>query len=234
MAAVGSAAPVFLVIRKCNLARCPLSWPLSNGLVRHVLLLSILVLFAGPLLYQWLRRGGFIAKAFDRLIIAALVVLMAFLLIPESWEELGAVSLALMIGGYLTPGLLEQLVKRAAHAFHTASLLLALAGLALHAMLDGAALTGAHATAHDNLALAIVLHRFGVGMMLWMIVQPAYGRLAAYGVLAFVALATAGGYLLSEFALGLRGSAVSVIQALIIGMIVHSLVHRSHGISHRH
>lgn len=200
----------------------------------HVLLLSIVVLFAGPLLYQWLRRGGFIAKAFDRLIVAALVVLMAFLLIPESWEELGALSLLLILGGYLLPGLLEQLVKRAAHAFHTASLVLALAGLALHAMLDGAALTGVHESAHENLALAIVLHRFGVGMMLWMMVQPAYGKRAAYGVLAFVALATLGGYFLSEATMGLRGDAMSVLQAVIIGMIAHSLVHRSHGASHAH
>jgi hypothetical protein len=185
-------------------------------------------------LYQWLKQGGFIAKAFDKLIIAALVVLMAFLLIPESWVELGIWSLALILGGYLAPGLLEQLVKKAAHAFHTASLVLALAGLAMHAMLDGAALTGAYDAHHGNLALAIVLHRFGVGMMLWMIVQPAYGKRAAYGVLSFVALATLAGYLLSEFALGLRGGAMPVIQALIIGMIVHSLVHRSHGVSHRH
>ena len=199
-----------------------------------MLLLSIVILFAGPLLYQWLRRGGFIAKAFDKLIIAALVVLMVFLLIPESWVELGAWSLALIVGGYLAPGLLEQMVKKAAHAFHTASLVLALAGLAMHAMLDGAALTGAHDAHHGNLALAIVLHRFGVGMMLWMIVQPAYGKRAAYGVLAFVALATLAGFLLSELTLGMKGGAMSVIQALIIGMIVHSLVHRSHGISHQH
>jgi len=41
--------------------------------------------------------------------------------------------------------------------------------------------------------------------------------------------------LLSELLMGLEGDyGVSVIQALIIGMIVHSLVHRSHGASHHH
>jgi hypothetical protein len=35
--------------------------------------------------------------------------------------------------------------------------------------------------------------------------------------------------------LGLEGDyALSVIQALIIGMIVHSLIHRSHGVGHHH
>ena len=200
-----------------------------------MLLLSIISLFIGPLLYQWLHRGGFIAKAFDSLIIVVLVVLMTFLLIPESWTELGYWSVALILTGYLVPGVLEHLVKRAAHTFHLVSLLLALAGLALHAMLDGAALTMGHAGATSNLSLAIVIHRFGVGMMLWMMVQPVFGKYAAFAVLGFVALATIGGYLLSEIVLGLEGDyAMSVIQALIVGMIAHSLLHRSHGAGHYH
>lgn len=200
-----------------------------------MLLLSIVVLFIGPLLYQWLRKGGFIAKAFDSMIIAVLVVLMVFLLIPESWTELGYWSIVLMLGGYLLPGLLEQLIKKAAHTFHLVSLVLALLGLALHAMLDGAALTAMHETSHSNLPLAIVLHRFGVGIMLWMMVKPAYGKRAASAVLVFVALVTVCGYLLSDIFLGLEGSNyMAVIQALIIGMIVHSLIHRGHAVHHHH
>lgn len=195
-----------------------------------MLLLSIISLFIGPALYQWLRRGGLIARAFDSLIVAVLIVLMAFLLIPESWSALGFWSLALILTGYTVPGVLENLVKKAAHTFHRISLVLALAGLALHAMLDGAVLT---MSADSSLPLAIVLHRFGVGLMLWMMVKPVFGKRVAFGVLGFVSLATLGGYLLSELVLGLEGDyTVSVIQALIIGMIVHSLVHRSHGASH--
>lgn len=182
------------------------------------------------MLYLWLRRGGFIAQAFDSLMIVVLVVLITFLLIPESWTELGYWSVALILTGYLVPGLLEHLVKRAAHTFHLVSLLLALAGLALHALLDGAALTMGHGGVPSNLSLAIVIHRFGEGMTLWMMVQPVFGKHAAFAVLGFVALATIGGYLLSEIVLGLEGdNAMYVIQALIIGMIAHSLLHRSHG-----
>jgi len=200
-----------------------------------VLLLSIISLFIGPILYQWLRQGGFVAKAFDSLIIAALIVLMAFLLIPESWQALGYWSVALILAGYLLPGFLEQLIKKAAHTFHLVSLVLALVGLALHAMLDGAALTVGHGAVTSNLSLAIVLHRFGVGMMLWMMVQPVFGKRAAFAVLGFVSLATLFGYLLSEVVLGMEEDYIlSVIQALIIGMIVHSLIHRSHGMEHHH
>jgi len=200
-----------------------------------VLVLSIVSLFIGPLLYQWLRVGGFIAKAFDSAIIAVLILLMAFLLIPESWSQLGPLSLVLILTGYLLPGLLEHLVKRAAHTFHLVSLMLALVGLALHAILDGAILTVSDGAAGSHLPMAIVIHRFGVGMMLWMMVQPVFGKRGALGILAFVSLATLAGYALSESVLDLEGSyTLSVIQPLIIGMIVHSLAHRSHGASHRH
>lgn len=160
---------------------------------------------------------------------------MALFLIPESWAALGWVSVALILSGYLVPGLLEKLIKKAAHTLHLVSLLLALAGLALHAMLDGAVLNAGNGSTTTNLSLAIVLHRFGVGMMIWMMVQPLFGKRVAFAVLGFAALATVGGYLLSERLLGLEGDyAMSVIQALITGMIVHSLVHRSHGVSHQH
>lgn len=197
---------------------------------KAVLLLSIVAIFIGPMLYLWLRKGGFVAKAFDSIIVAVLIVLMAFLLIPESWTALGVWSVALMFAGYLLPGLLEILIKKAAHTLHLISLMLALFGLALHAILDGAALTLGQADTNSSLALVIVLHRFGVGLMLWLMVQPVFGKRVAFAVLGFVSLATIAGYLLSETILVLEGDhAVFVIQALIVGMIVHSLVHRSHG-----
>lgn len=200
-----------------------------------MLILSIIALFIGPILYQWVRRGGFAAKALDSLIITVLILLMALFLIPESWAQLGYQSLVLILAGYLLPGVLEHLIKRAAHTFHLLSLLMALAGLALHAMLDGAALNAGDGVLATNLSLAIVIHRFGVGMMIWMMVHPLFGRKVAFGVLGFASLATLAGYLFGESLIGLEGDySMSVIQALIIGMIVHSLIHRSHGAGHSH
>lgn len=200
-----------------------------------MLLFSIVALFIGPLLYLWLRRGGLVAKAFDSIIVVALLILMAFVLIPESWQALGLTAVGLMLAGYLLPGLLENLIKQAAHTMHLISLLLALAGLALHAMLDGAALTIDNGAATQGLPMAIVMHRFGMGLMLWMMVQPVFGRRWAFAILGFVALATVVGYLLSESIVGMEDAyAMSIIEALIVGMIGHSLVHRSHGESHQH
>jgi len=199
-----------------------------------VLPLSIVSLFVGPLLYHWLRQGGFIARAFDTLIVAILLVLLVFLLIPESWAELGGGSVALMLVGYLVPGLLERLIKRAAETLHRVSLVVALVGLALHATLDGAGLAGGLLHRPEHLALAITVHRLSVGLILWMLVQPIFGKRVALAVLGLLALATVGGYLLSEYILGIRSEvAMPVIQALIIGAIGHSLVHRDHSRRHK-
>lgn len=195
-----------------------------------MLLLSILALFAGPLLYQWLRRGGLIARTVETAVVAVLVLVVVFLLVPDTYSELGLVSLALILAGYLVPGLLEMAVRKAAHAFHIVSLVLALLGLVAHAMLDGAGLvTGSGGQASANLGLAIVLHRFGMGLVLWFMVQPVFGRRWAVAVLLLVAVATVAGYYLSEPLLSLdEGGIVHVVEPLIIGTIIHSLVHRGH------
>jgi hypothetical protein len=194
-----------------------------------LLSLSIAMLFVGPLLYQWLRRGGVIARSFDRIIMVVLVAVVAFMLVPEAISGLGWHADVLMLLGYLAPGLLESGVRRAARAFHLFSLVFALIGLGLHALLDGAGLAGSATSETGNLALAIVLHRFGVGLVLWLILKPAFGVSLAAAALVLIAVATVVGYFMSELLLPLAGDAtVLVIQALIIGTIVHSLVHREH------
>lgn len=194
-----------------------------------MLLLSIVALFVGPLLYQWLRHGGWVARTMESLIVVALVLLVVLLLVPETLREAGPISLLLMFAGYLVPGLLERAVRQAAHTFHVISLLLALFGLVLHALIDGAGLASSEAGSGYTLALAIVLHRIGVGLVLWFMVQPVFGRRAALGVLIGVSVATVVGYFASEPLLAVEGlEAIHLLQALIVGTIIHSLVHRGH------
>jgi hypothetical protein len=195
-----------------------------------LLILSILVLFAGPLLYAWLQRGGIVARTLDRVVLAALIGVVFLLLVPESIDQLGWWALLLIFAGYLVPGILERLVKSAAVTFHMASLAAALLGLVLHALLDGAGLAGSEHLVGSSLGLAIVLHRLGVGLIVWLLVQPLYGGKAALAVLMMVAATTVIGYGLSSQVLPLAGAqSFQVVQALIIGAIVHSLLHRGHG-----
>lgn len=200
-----------------------------------MLLLSLVTLFAGPLLFQWLRRSTGVAQALDRVIVVALIVLVAVLLLPELIEPLGIRALAWVALGYLLPGALEKLVRRAAETLHLLSLYVALAGLILHALLDGAGLAGSELRASPGLAAGIILHRFGVGLTLWLIVEPVFGRTAAWGTLAVIAAATIVGFEFSERLLPLAGDTfISAMQAVIVGTIIHGLVHRGHVHRHAH
>jgi len=198
-----------------------------------LLILSIIALCVGPLMYHWLRGGGRLTRVVESVIVGMLVLLVGLLLVPETVSALGYPALALIAAGYLVPGLLERAVRRAARGFHLFSLVLALGGLVLHEMLDGAGLATAEQQDSLTLALAIVLHRFGTGLVIWLIVQPSFGRRWAVIVLLLMAVATVIGYVLSEHFLALQGrTVVLAVQALIIGTIVHSLVHRGHAASH--
>lgn len=194
-----------------------------------MLLLSLITLFAGPLLFQWFSSAHPLAQTLDRVIVAVLIILVVVLLVPDIIEPLGWSALAYLAIGYLLPGLLEKAVQKAAETLHLISLYVALVGLLMHAVLDGAGLAGSALGAGSGLAAAIVLHRFGMGLMLWLIMQPVFGNRAAWGTLVAMAAATIIGFEFSERLLPLAGdSVISAIQGIIVGTIIHSLVHRGH------
>lgn len=194
-----------------------------------MLLLSLITLFAGPLIYLWLQDHRLLAEKVERILVGLLLVIVVALLVPEMFEVLSWTAPALMILGYLLPGLLEKLIRRAAKTLHLASLIAAAIGLVIHAMLDGAGLAGSKLQGSMGLALVIVLHRFGVGMILWMVMRPAFGQRVAWLTLGGVAAATIVGYEFSERLLPLAGeTGIAAFQAVVIGTIVHSLVHREH------
>lgn len=194
-----------------------------------LLLLSLITLFAGPLIYMWLQDHRLLAETVERVLVALLLVIIVALLVPEMFAVLAWFAPGLMVLGYLLPGLLEKLIRQAARTLHLASLVAAALGLLVHAMLDGAGLAGSKLQGSFGLALVIVLHRFGVGMILWMVMRPAFGRRIAWLTLGGVAAATIVGYEFSEKVLPMAGDkGIAAFQAVVIGTIVHSLVHRGH------
>jgi hypothetical protein len=198
-----------------------------------VLLLSLITLFAGPLLYQRIRHTRWVIERLEWVVVAALVALVVLLLVPDILEPLGPAAFGLILLGYALPGLLEKLIQRAAEGLHVASLVLALVGLMLHALLDGAGLASSELKASAGLAAAIIVHRFGVGLMLWLIMEPAFGRRAAWLTLFAIAAVTIIGFEFSERFLPYAGDdLIAGVQAVIIGTIIHSLIHRGH--VHRH
>ena len=194
-----------------------------------MLLLSLITLFAGPLIFQWVSSSHPLARTLDRAIVVVLVLLVVVLLVPDILEPLGLSALGFLVVGYLLPGLLERVVKRAAQSLHLLSLYVALIGLLLHAVLDGAGLAGSEMGGSGGLAAAIILHRFGMGLMLWLIMQPVFGDRIAWATLFAMAAATIVGFEFSERLLPYAGDkAIAAVQGVIVGTIIHSLVHREH------
>jgi len=203
-----------------------------------VLLLSLITLLAGPLLFQWVSSNHPLARTLDRVIVVVLVLLVVLLLIPDIVEPLGWAAAGYLIVGYLLPGLLERIIRRAAQTLHLLSLYAALLGLLLHAVLDGAGLAGSELRTSGGLAAAIILHRFGMGLMLWLIMQPVFGNRVAWATLFAMAAATIIGFEFSERLLPYAGDTmIAAVQGVIVGTIIHSLVHREHaqgGSAHDH
>lgn len=194
-----------------------------------MLLLSLITLFAGPLLFQWVSSAHPLARTLDRLIVVVLVVLVVVLLIPDIIGPLGWLAPVYLFIGYLLPGLLERVIRRAAQTLHLLSLYVALIGLLLHAVLDGAGLAGSELRVGGGLAAAIILHRFGMGLMLWLIMQPVFGNRIAWATLFAMAAATIIGFEFSEWLLPYAGDTlIAAVQGVIVGTIIHSLVHREH------
>jgi len=122
-----------------------------------------------------------------------------------------------------------SMAERISHALHRhtdeLALLMGVSGLALHALLEGAAL--APGDTGIAFGLAIVLHRIPVGLVIWWLVRPRYGVAAGgLGVGAIVVVTLAGYGLGSEVLTGVHGSGAGLYQAFVSGSLVHVVFHQ--------
>lgn len=221
-----------------------------------LLIASLLALAVGPALASRLRPDGGGMAALDGFVLVAVSGLVFLHLLPDAvltggWWAVGAASVGLFL-----PGLAERALLHApgdasvgtsasppehAHGAQGRVLLvLALAGLALHAALDGAALLAhdlqdaaaladhaGHAAARagaevPTLALGVILHRLPLGLAVWWAVGQGPHRRRAVALLSLVGVATVLGFVAGQQGLAhlpLRG--LAVFQALVAGALIH-------------
>ncbi|WP_395827774.1 permease [Archangium violaceum] len=132
---------------------------------------------------EWCVRGRRPATAaLEGLVFVALGGMVLVHILPHSLSLAGMGALGAAVGGL---GLALALGRRLPSA---AGLVLAVMGLAVHAALEGRALS-MHGTGSGVLAvLAVVLHRLPLGLGLWWLVRPVVGTLGASALLVTVAL----------------------------------------------
>lgn len=188
----------------------------------------------GPALYG-LHAHPKAVRLVDGFVYLAVPLLVAWQVVPFAWEDRSLVVPLLVLAGLILPHLFE----RASRAFeaHTDNfaIIVGLSGLALHALLEGAAL-GSGDTVAWAFGLAIVLHRIPVSLVIWWLIRPRHGMWAGVAGVAAIVLATLVGYLLAaSLGSGEHGAGVEYYQAFVSGTLVHVVFHQGrHDHQHHH
>lgn len=200
---------------------------------------SILALLTGPVLLQLLKAGPRLLSFLDGFAFITIAGLICFGILPEAITNGGAPAWGFTLIGLLLPTLLEWVFRRMEREAHLAILALGIIGLALHATLDGMALSGGELHGEDfgwsrhgapdsgtGLALAALLHRLPEGVAVWYLVAPTFGPRVAWALLALLIAGTSGGFFGGELLLtSLQGPGVSWFQSFVAGSIMHIVVH---------
>lgn len=191
---------------------------------------SVGVLFLGPVVYRTWRHKPSLLALLDGFVLGGVGGLVLFDVLPHAVEEASWMAVLAAGIGLLGPFAAERSRFKALRGTHSLVLLVSMLGIAIHGMLDGAALAPlvvAGREGSDMLSMAVVLHRVPVGIAVWWIVRPSAGRLWAFATLGAIALATVVGFGLSSFfAAGLHGSGSAILQALVGGALLHVVLHR--------
>ena len=195
-----------------------------------LLLASLAALFVAPAIDRATRAYASLTDALDAYVVVAIGGLALLHVLPESVGTGGLWAALAAAVGFALPMVIEKLLHRA----HGLVLALAFVGLAGHAGLDGAAI----AAGDGHLGVAVVVHRLPMGLLLWWAAREAWSARAGWLVLGGVAAATAGGYAVAGAAAhAFEGVGMAVFQALVIGSLVHVVVHggrHEHATEHDH
>lgn len=190
----------------------------------------------GPVLYRLLhphpRAVGFV----DGFVYVAVPVLVAWQVVPHAWAAGSVVPVVVVAAGFFVPALVEQASHALAEQTDNLVIVVGLSGLVLHALLEGAALAPVDRI-DDAFALAVILHRIPVGLVIWWLIRPRFGQAAAAVGVASIVFATLGGFALgTEILSEAHGTGAELYQLFVSGSLVHVVFHQGrhdHDHSHR-
>ncbi|MEL6348506.1 MAG: hypothetical protein AAFV53_35695, partial [Myxococcota bacterium] len=179
-----------------------------------MLLVAIFGLLIGPLSLSLGLRGHTWEDILDGLTLSLVGGLSLLHLLPHAIDHAGLLAVGIAAVAMLIPGVLSRVGLGSSGVWGV----LALALLAAHAALDGAALAFGHA-ATPALGLAVAAHRIPVGLMVFAAApRPAIGWMA----IGALVLSTGAGFLGGGLLLSEEHSVFSaVLEALVAGALLH-------------
>jgi uncharacterized membrane protein YraQ (UPF0718 family) len=198
-------------------------------MIPHGLLLaSVGALAAGPLLAGPVRRSDALQRFLDGFILVSIGGIVLLAVGPHAIQHRSPLIAVALAVGYLLPTAAERVFHVGVRQTHAAVLLLALLGVALHALLDGAALAQQQHAPGGMLGAGVVLHQLPVSLTAWWLLR-ARARVVSWGVLGLMALATVAGYAAEPAVAALVPGDVGVwLEALVGGSLLHVIVHPAH------
>ena len=214
-----------------------------------LLIASIAALIIGPVLFQFSRVGARAFKFLEGFSFITIAGLLCFGILPQAIGIGGIFAWGFAALGLIFPIGLERLFHGLEKQAHLLILLLGMIGLAVHAGIDGIALTAGplagtgveswwhagHREGGEDLAVAVILHRFPLGLAVWYLLSPALGRSVAAAVLAAMAGATVVGYMVGpDMASSLQGAGIAWFQAFVAGSILHVVIYETGHHKHAH
>lgn len=182
------------------------------------LALATVALAGGPMVERASRGFPRIRAALDGGFAGVLSALVTLHIVPDASEVIGGWAWVLAAAGLVAPALTQVPAAAGLVGF----------GLAVHAVVDGAALAVPTLDALPDraaLALAVVVHRLPVGLLMWTL---AGGRWrGALGLGGITALTAVGCGLASRVAWFESSEPLAAFQAVVGGSLVHVLLERS-------
>lgn len=198
---------------------------------------TLTALICGPLLYAVARRGPAFIAFLDGFVLVSIAGLVLLEVVPGAYGEGGPWSLAFLLIGAIGPSVVEHTLQQARREAHLATLALAVLGLLLHSIGDGVALSPGLAPglapgaghAHEALGIAVVVHSIPVGLVVWWVMAPVFGRGPPALTLLLMCAGTVVGFVFGpELSEVLGTSAFAWFQALVAGSILHVVFGRPH------
>lgn len=194
------------------------------------LIASFFSLFVGPLVYQTfgpLHRTDQIVNGIVLVVVSGII---ATHVLPEAYEAIGFYALLIALIGFAGPTLIERTFHKAADTTHKLTIFLGIAGLLIHAFMDGAALQSDQADATGELTLAIIIHRLPVGLTIWWLLKPLVGERYALLTLFLMGVMTIAGFIALEQSLPEHHNNhfFALFKAFIAGSLLHVIIHKPH------
>lgn len=200
-----------------------------------ILFISIAALLVGPMLFNFTSKNTKMLDLFDGFIFVVIGGLVLFHILPESIETVGLWSIVFVLLGLMGPSIAESLFHKAAAMTHKSTLALGVSGLVLHSITDGTALIESPDFDQLTLIIAVIAHRLPVGLTIWWLLRPHFGKGIALSVLVLMAAGTAMGSYFGDLWLpALSETTIALIESFIAGSVLHVVFHRPYAEHHHH